>query len=1124
MTLSIAFAFTLAVSAADQVQSQARLLQLGSTASGSTVLDRTAGVSVRDVTLQQALFRLTESSGVIIAFSPSLLTDDRGLVSCDCATITLGAALRRLLAGTGFDFTILAGQVVLTPGFLRGSLERGGGTTLGYQHVHSIRPFTGPIPTFPGFPVPADDQATSVAGIVVNQGGRPLAGATVSVTSTTAHSVTDASGRFRIANLSATEVTLRVTMIGYRPMTRLVHVGTQDVRIELVEAPLNLDELVVTGTVAGTQRRAIGNAVSRIDVTELKELAPPSDVQSLFAARVPGVRIMRGSGNVGSGGNTFVRGVSSMALSNEPLLYVDGVRVDNTASTQTRAYSGGGDRPSRINELNPQDIESIEIIKGPAAATLYGTEASAGVIQIITKRGRAGKPRAELGVRQGLNFLQDPIGKYPRNFYKDAAGQVQSFSVLADDLATGYGSPFTTGHPQGYGISVSGGTDALRYYTGIDYDRDVGIVDYNWLNKLSARANLAYSFGSKLDAVVSVGTLRSKNRSGTAVQPITQHIISAQAANRSTRLRGYLSRLPEWFEVVHGIEDIDRTIGSVNLTHRPMTWLTQRLTVGTDIGTARSSRLIERDPLGAQGPWGTSSLGEKIVGVIRSSYTTIDYGATAVTQAGSSLAFSTSIGAQYYSKQFVGDSAGGTVFPVPGVETVSATATRSAGEDFAENKTFGVFGQEQVAWRDRLFVTAAVRGDDNSAFGKNYEFVVYPKLSVSWVLSEEPSLKMPFVNTLKLRAAWGRAGQQPDVFAATQLFAAATGQGAVPTLTPLNVGNPDLKPEVGEELELGFDATLFSERATLEFTHYRKRTFDAIVAQQVVPSVGFPGTQFVNIGEMRTRGIEVGLTATPVLRQSLAWEVGFNLTTSHNLILDLGNATPPSFGFSGRQRHVKGFPAGAVFGKRVLSATLNSDGTVSNAMCEGGAAIGGGGSPVPCSQAAEAYWGPPTPTWFGSASSTITLFRNLRLFGLVDFLGGNIRGDNDLAASHLFWNSSEASVRRNDPILEAYRIVIGSSGQEVGFVNPGFAKLRMLSTSYVIPGSLARKLFRAAGGTITLSLDNVADLWKAQAGTFGRNSVDHELKDTLRNSSLNVFNQEKLPTFTRLAFTTRLTF
>src|SRR5439155_23234677 len=283
---------------------------------------------------------------------------------------------------------------------------------------------------------------------------------------------------------------------------------------------VKLDERVVTGTDREAQKPTLGNDTGRGDVANTVVLTPPVKLQDMLSVNVPGVRVIRSSGGVGSGGTTRIRGAGSLSLSNEPLIYVDGVRVNNQNAVPSSAPFGAWDEASRVNDLDPEEIESIEVLKGPSAATIYGTEASNGVIQIITKRGRAGRPTIESHLSHGAAWISNPENRYPTNWYLIRNGDyrnpsdIREFNVQKFQTEHGFPRIFSTGQLLSGGGSISGGTDNIRYYVSGDYGHDEGAVTYNWQNKLSSRANIGYvSNDARLRIDVGVGAIRTRTRS-----------------------------------------------------------------------------------------------------------------------------------------------------------------------------------------------------------------------------------------------------------------------------------------------------------------------------------------------------------------------------------------------------------------------------------------------------------------------------------------------------------------------------------------------------------------------------------------------------------------------------------
>jgi TonB-linked SusC/RagA family outer membrane protein len=992
---------------------------------------------------------------------------------------------------------------------------------------------------------------------------RPLAGAQVLIEGTQLGVMTDERGVFRIPGVPGAEATVRVVMIGYRELTRRVPTGRADLVFELHQSVIALDAVVVTGTVGERQARAIGNVVSRVNIAEQQQLAPVVRVQDMLSGRVAGVRIMRAGGEVGTGGITRIRGASSLALSATPLLYIDGVRADGsdfTGGVGAFAFAAG-QLPSRINDINPEDIESIEVIKGPAAATLYGTEASNGVIHIITKRGARGAPQVNLRLREGAYWLPDPINYFNPTYFRCTGvsqqanvhpllrcqpGEIVEVNVLRLDREIRGQEWFRTGRQPMVGADISGGTETVRYFFSADYSREEGYVPYNWRNQIFGRANLGYTPNERWNIDFGMGATRSRARSASTQQPLTTHIIwscpapgceagSGRPNALDGPLRGYIGAVPEVFENdVHGFQNVDRVTSSVTVSHNPLSWLSHRLTVGGEFTNINDTdlRVATRNQ---RWPGNTFSEGRKAVGHTRGLLATLDYGASGGIQVTPDLRLTTSVGAQYAERRQESSQARGEVFPLEALQTVSAGAQRFAFEEFWENKTFGVFFQEELSWRNRLFLTGAIRGDDNSAFGENFTFVTYPKASVSWVVGEEPFMeRFEWLSSLRLRGAWGKSGMQPNFFDAIRTYEPVVGAAGMPAVTPQNIGNPDLRPEVGAEIEFGFDASFLDERVTVEFTRYMQRTLDALVRVPALPSLGFPGFQFQNLGEIRNQGIELTTNATVYRGRMVNLDLGLSLSSSRSEIVSLGGRPPVVESAAFGQFHVEGFPLASIFFPRVVSADLEVGPTPAqnraiNIMCEGGERVPGtnfsrgGGAPVPCAEAPAVYWGQPLPEWEGGFSATLTLFDNLSIYGLLDFIKGRTWIDNDVIAVHSFFGNSRAALERNEPILLAYQ-QIGQTRQP-GILSGDFAKLRSVSVQYRLPNRVARA-FNASRMHVTVAGENMGTFWRPDEYVFGHRSLDPERVRQTGSATpgLLAFNQERWPTGRRVTVTTRVTF
>ncbi len=913
----------------------------------------------------------------------------------------------------------------------------------------------------------------------------PLSNAQVLVSGTQIGGLTNAAGEVALGGVPAGSHTLRVQLIGFRPAEQTVEVpggggSAVDVEIQLHRVAIELDAVVVTGTAGATQRRAVANAVGNISAADVQTIAPAPQVSNLIAGRSPGVVVVPGTGMIGAGPRIRIRGASSFSLSDQPLLYIDGIRVDNDVSTGPRAQGTSG-VISRLNDLNPEEIESIEIIKGPAAATLYGTEAANGVIQVITKKGRPNSTQVDISAQGGANWIMDPERVIPVSYARDADDNIVTFNPVASEDARG--TPlFETGKSQRYDVSVRGGGNTTRYFVSTGFEKQTGIESNNDARKISTRLNLGIYPSDKFNANLSVGFIQGTTNvpfEGSSGRGLITNAVFANPLKKDSPTRGFLQAPPE---VLHSPsftnrQGIRRLTQSLQINNDLTSWFTQRLTLGMDLASERNEGITRRDDALLDFFSASTALGSKSAAQNNIQYFTVDYGATAKTKFSDAVSSATSVGAQYYRRHDEFLSANGREFPASGLESISATAITTGSDDFLENTTVGVYVQEQLGWRDQAFLTGAIRVDNNSAFGENFDFVVYPKVSGTWVMSEAPFWKWNWVNTLRLRAAYGQSGQQPRAFAALRTYSPVTGGDGGSAITAQFVGNPDLAPERSSELETGFDAGLFNERLGVEFTYYRRTTRDAILERATAPSLGFPGFQFVNAGAIRTVGAEMKVDVTALKTSTVDWLWTVNLSKNTNEVLDLGgdpffNVTEDGTGFItplGSQRHQVGYPLGAWFGKKVLSAEVDpATGIAGNLMCASGS-----GGPQPCADAPVLYLGRSTPNLEGGVSSTVTLFGQLRLYALVDFKSGVLTFNN----TEGYRCQVRLICRENVLPLESdpVRVAVAQSNRVYWssyLQSSSFAKLRELSASYTLPSSVAQRL-GANNGSLTLSGRNL---------------------------------------------------
>jgi TonB-linked SusC/RagA family outer membrane protein len=1033
-----------------------------------SLLEQPARLRVSDLPLATALTEISRTSGVALAFSPTRLPLIS--VSCDCERLTVARALDQLLARTGLRYQELDGQIVILPAPRTMTLAlrpAAGSAVINLTSLPHVEP---PAPRALAEP----PVLQTVSGFVFDgQSLRPLPGAQIVIQRENRGTLSDATGRFRIDGLSGSPVVLRVIMLGYQDAVVTTEVGSTNVRIAMVQKAIELDRVVVTGTVGGQQRRALGNAVGTVQAAQVVELTPARDVGQLLNTRVPGVVVLPRSGFAGGGPGFQVRGVASFSLSSQPLVYVDGIRIDSRTSTGANIRGSG--LISRLNDINPEDIESIEVLKGPAAATLYGTEANSGVIQIITKRGRAGeRPRFGLSVSQGASWVASAEDRFQPT-WQVVDGQVRELNLLQAE--TDRGTPFfRTGHLQRTAGEMSGGSETLQYYLGGNVDRDQGVMRDDAYNRVGLRSNVTATPSAALNINASLGYMSAHTQISPTSSPLGPMfgLWAGQPRFFESDKRGWFDAPPEvYYRNSRVFQDVDRITAGMQMRNTLTPWLSHRLALGSDITHEENVSLVRRmSEEDARFFTGQAPFGQKAANRIRNQNVTVDYSVSALANPTPTLSSSTSLGAQFYRERVESLSGSARLFPAMGLEELGGAAVLlGAADGTIENRTIGFFVQQQFGLNERLFLTGALRMDDNSAFGTDYDAVVYPKASLSWVVTEEPFWSVGLVDALKLRAAYGASGRQPATFASLRTYLPTSRGAGEGSVTTGSIGNPALGPERGVELEVGFEAGLLNDRLSLDYTVYNQRTTDAILTRPVAPSSGFSGSTFVNAGEIQNWGQELQVRAQVLSRPRLGWQVAGAVANNRNEVISLGG--DEIIALSQQLAHVPGLPVGSFYFKKLVSAELDPQGRAINPRCDGGPDRNH--APVPCAEAPRMYIGSARPTFDGSLNTTLSLFDRLRFFAMVETKRGHKRLNGDYLA--------RCSVRRlcrenhfpheYDPVTIWGIQNFGVPEADIYAIEDvSFVALREASVSYTLPDRWSGGV-GASRASITMSLRNI---------------------------------------------------
>ncbi|NNF11690.1 MAG: SusC/RagA family TonB-linked outer membrane protein [Gemmatimonadetes bacterium] len=933
-----------------------------------------------------------------------------------------------------------------------------------------------------------------MAGRVVDAATlQPLSGAQLVIEGSTSGGLTGTQGRYLIQNLPPGTHTLRVVLIGYGPVSREFSAQpgeTAVVDFSLGRSALELDAIVVT--VTGEQRkRELGNAVATVAADQVVGAAPIRNLADLLQGRAAGVQLLNSSGVPGAGSRIRVRGASSIALSNTPLVYVDGIRVNSRASEFWQAV---GQDASRIEDFNPEDIESIEIVKGPAASTLYGTEAANGVIRITTKQGLPGPPRWSAWVESGL--VQDP-NDYPLNYaglsndapfeseclleYVDlglcSQTGIESYQVLNDPAL----SPTDTGSRSQIGLSVQGGSERVNYYIAGEIEDETGPFSLPMpdrsdlerrgipitdeverpfqLERKNLRVNLNAQVADQATAAVRFSYLDSHTAFTANDNCLCGFMGSALIGGSNPGEAWGLQAPAQTFGRTLS-QDVQRVTFGTSLNVRPQPWLELRGTGGVDYTNRVDVSFIARD-LGVPGP----DLGAKGTGFANTWQYTLDLGGTASFDLTQSVTSATTLGAQYFRHLFTGTDAEGFDL-VNGASSVGVAAETSAFEYQDEDRTFGVFVDQLIGLNERLFLNVALRADDNSAFGRDFDLVFYPKAGVSWVASEEDFFPdWGFVDQFRVRGAWGESGLQPrSEDPLRTLNAEAITDPSDLTVSGVsigNVGNALLEPERSSEIEVGVDADLFRGRLGVELTYYAKSTNGALVQQPLAPSLGSSATRWANIGEVENRGFEAAVSSVLVDGETVRWSVSASGSKNTNELITLGDDVDS---FGGFFRFEPGYPLGGLWALPIQGFDdANGNGIISADEVTIGDELAFAGSGFPEENL--------------TLSTNVTVFGGLTLFGLLDYRGDFVSLNFTEFFRCVNVGICRAAVDPTAPQEDQAAAIAGLPGPRStlwGFMQPAdFWSLREVALSYRFPESLAARI-GSSSLSITLSGRNLA--------------------------------------------------
>ena len=936
------------------------------------------------------------------------------------------------------------------------------------------------------WPAAASAQNAVITGTVRTQTQMAVRGALVTIEQLELSAVTNDNGNYRIVvpaeRVQNQTVTLRASSIGYRETSQQIQIRPGAIQQDLVmtEEAIALDEVLVTGTAGRQERRAQAAVVSQVNAAEIAEVAPVTSVSNLIQSRTPGVYLRQESGTAGTSQTIRIRGAASLELSSDPLVFIDGVRADGG---NEQNFGVGGSQGTQLNDIKMEDIENIEIVKGPAAATLYGSDAAGGVINIITKRGRVNS-----GFTQSLtmeygeatpNF--DPPTNYARctgsNARQPGCSGVAEGAVISDNPLVRENA-FGDGRYRNIQWNLRGGGENYGVFLSFGADQQRGTLPNNEYGHVSGRASFDFVPSEKLRMEFGLWLGRTSTQLPHNDNNIYGWLGGGFLGNPATR--GGAN--DGWYGAnrtavaIGALETVNRSLRTqprISVQYTPWDWFSNRLMVGADIQRVRAFQFW---PKNDDGWFDSAPLNTGQISELRDSEDriTIDYLGNITWNASDAVRTDFSFGSQIITQATDETFATGQGLVTNTVRNVNAAAVLSnGGQSFSENRQVGFFGQAQVSLNEKLYVQAGARIDQASVFGADSEVFVSPKVGLSYVISDEPFFRNvfgeEFVSSFRLRGAYGVTGRQPTsgVLATYDTDPYAIQSGAVSIgVTPENPGNRDLRPERSSELELGFDAGFWNDRLGVELTYFKKNTTDLVIEQDLPGSLGFSDDPVVNLGEVLNSGFEVAANARVLTYDNVALELRGGFNTLHNEILDIGDLDPGS----GETRDAEGGPIGAQYEYIIKEIDVANERVIVSDERE--------------------FIGNPfnLPGWEGTASGTLTLFRNLSLYAAFGMRGDYIADDGtsdfrdrSLPRSEIAVLGPEAEGVTMEEYLTKFGPFFTESGQQISRNNVDagykqdthFVRLREISANLRLPRDFTQRYIRAETASLNFAVRNL---------------------------------------------------
>ncbi len=921
----------------------------------------------------------------------------------------------------------------------------------------------------------AAQEPTTITGRVTDEAGAPLAAASVYISALNLGSLTSPEGRYVLvvpaSRARGQKALLVASQLGHRTesisLTLTSGRMTQDFR--LAEDPLRLDELVVTGQGTSTTRQRLATAISTVQAADLQKSMEANVVEAL-AAKAPGVQVTQSGGDPGAGAYIQIRGATSITGGTQPLFVVDGTPIDNSShNTDPYGEVGGTVVTNRAADLNPTDIEHVEILKGAGATAIYGSRAANGVVLITTRSGSRGRTEASLTTTYGNDDITSTVplqttygqgsGGNPSTSSRFSWGPKLSGVPVYDHASEMY----RTGHRMDTNLTLSGGAEGTTYYLSLGrMDQSGTIVGPQAYHRTSMRlkgsqvllqnltitGNVAYA-ASNGDFVqqgsntsgIQLGALRSPPdfnqlpyRDPATGFPRTYRV---QHPTSLTQSHGYDN--PFWVAYEEpNTSKVGRMMGNIGATYDPTSWLKINYLFGADYSS--DDRLVLF-------PKGSDAYleGEVTRATLVSSLWDSNLTLTATGNLFSGVSGHLTVGQNLNENAYYRNQTNGTTV-LNGTDQINDAVTNVGAEFRSVVRTDGYFAAGDLSFGDQFAVNGTIRRDGSNTFGGQNHFW-YPGIGAAWTFTKNKMFEhLPLLNYGKLRANYGQSGRQPPVYSNVSSFSTGSAidgwitnglyslyNGKEGVFTQGTLGNNEIKPELLKEFELGGDLAFLDQRVQAGVTYYNRKTEDAIIQLPLPPTSGYYNV-YRNAAAWNQHGWELSAGVDPFRGKQFQWHLGAQWSAERSCVNKLSGATNffvPGGGFTDpydavvEPDPVTGcHPFGVLYGSdfvrygRGLSDQNTGETIADNAAPKGTIYVGADGYPQYDPE--QRVIADPSPKWMGSLRSTFTIRNNLTISALIDIVHGGDRWNGTLGAISYFGTAKMTEPFHGAGVTETY--------------------------------------------------------------------------------------------------------